>query len=74
MLPTWVYTFVAVGVTGVWLLANIVAVINGNSVDSQLHILMGAVVGGTIGVQAIERRALAERARREREEEGWSRR
>jgi hypothetical protein len=59
MLPTWVYTFVAVGVTMVWLVANIVAVIRGDQVDAQLHVLMGAVVGGTIGVQALERRTLA---------------
>lgn len=60
MLPPWVYTFVAVGVTSVWLVANVVALVNGAQVDAQLHFLMGAVVGGTIGAQALERRKAAE--------------
>jgi hypothetical protein len=60
VLPPWVYTFVAVGVTTVWLIANVVAVVRGVPVDAQLHFLMGGVVGGTIGAQAIERRRAKE--------------
>jgi hypothetical protein len=64
VLPPWVYTFVAVGVTSVWLIANFVAILHGTTVDAQLHFLMGAVVGGTVGAQALERRSAAEKARR----------
>lgn len=56
MLPAWVYTFIAVGVTVVWLAANIVALLQGTRVDGQLHVLMGAVVGAAFGGHALARR------------------
>jgi len=60
-LPSWIYTLVAGSVTFVWVVANVVALVQGTHVDAQLHFLMGAVVGGTVGAQALERRRTAEK-------------
>ena len=70
MLPSWVYTFIAVGVTSVWLLANLIDLARGVAVDAQLHFLMGAVVGATVGVQALDRRHRAEDEKQEADDAG----
>lgn len=54
MLPRWVYTFIAVAVTVVWVMSHFVATLEGrDDVDQQLNYMMGAVVGATFGVRAI---------------------
>jgi hypothetical protein len=68
VLPPWVYTFIAVSVTVIWVLANVKGFLQGTEVDPQIHYVMGGVVGASLGGQAI-----ASRTRRNREEDARDR-
>ena len=63
-MPAWVYTFIAVSVTVTWLLANLVAVVHNGHVDTEIHLIMGSVVGATFGLNS-----LAQRKERNRSDE-----
>ncbi len=56
LLPTWAWLFIAVGVTSTWILLNIVDAFSATyTLDAGAHIVMGAVVGATGGVAAINK-------------------
>jgi hypothetical protein len=63
--PAWVYTFIAVGVFLVWGAANVVAWADpaASAVPTEMHVIMGAVVGGMFGGQALHRQKARERER-----------
>lgn len=56
MLPPWVYTFIAVSVTVIWVFANVAGILQSEPVDPQIHFVMGGVVGASLGGQAIANR------------------
>lgn len=58
MLPAWLYTLIACSVTGIWALANVVALIKtGTVADDGIHIVMGTVAGGAFASGKAQRRS-----------------
>jgi hypothetical protein len=53
-LPAWVYTFIAVSVTAVWVTLNAIdPFLSGYKVNPELHIVMGALVGASWGGRVV---------------------
>lgn len=56
-LPTWAYTFIAVGLTATWIVLNLLdPLLNGYTVDPGMHIVMGSLVGVAWGGRALKGR------------------
>lgn len=67
ILPPWVYTFLAVAVTSVWVFLNVLdPLLPGYHVSGGLHIVMGALVGGAWGGRVVAQT----RAERKRDDGG----
>lgn len=53
-LPAWVFTFIAVSITVVWVVLNVLdPLLSDYKVDPQLHIVMGALVGAAWGARVV---------------------
>lgn len=70
-LPPWILSFVAVAVTGVWVVANLVdPLLPGYTVHPELHIVMGIVAGAATGGRIVSGRHEDREAARPQEPDG----